>query len=66
MKKGISEKFIKNLARKNKKKIEILAIKKIIKITEKNLEKIIQIASRNAEFTSHKIIKKEDIPNESI
>ncbi len=54
-------KKIKELARKNRKKISKEAIKEINKILIEKASDIVRKASRNSDFFGRKTIKKEDI-----
>ena len=57
----ITQKLIKESARKNKKKLSKKAIAKINKILEEKLKNIILKSSRNADFSGRIIINENDI-----
>ena len=55
------QKLIRELARKNKKKVGKNAISKINSLLEKRLELIILKSSRNADFSGRIIINESDV-----
>ncbi len=57
----ITDKFLKETAREENKKISSRAMKKIEDNLKREIKKIIKDASINADFESRKIIKEEDI-----
>ena len=57
----ITRKLIKEIAKKNKKKLSKKAIAKINKILEEKLKIIVLKSSRNADFSGRIIINENDV-----